>query len=293
MNRIATIGVSAAAAILCCAGGAYADSEALGEVVVQPNVSTPAVAPATEAPALTPEAEKWKFRLTPYFWLGAMNGNLTVKGQNIGIHQDLSDVVNLLEDHFNFGACIHFEAEKGRWGIFTDVLYLDLGGEHAGPLGNLVQDVTSQQFIGELGGFYTLVEPKPRSEGSMPFRVDALAGCRVTWLENSITPTLAAKVTDSQAWIDPIIGARMAVDPTDWLQFSARGDIGGFDIAPGTTTKFSWQIILDLSFRLSDLLNLELGYRWLSQDYEDGSGANLFVYDITTGGPFVGLTFKW
>lgn len=293
MNRLATTGISATTALLCSAACVFAQSSTSGEVVVQPNVSTPAVTPAANVQSIEVDVDKWKFRLTPYFWLGAMNGDLAVKGRTIDIHQDVGDVINLIDNHLNFGASLHFEAEKGRWGIFTDLLYLDLAGEHTGPLGIVVKDISSQQFIGELGGFYTVIAPKPRSEGSMPFRVDALAGCRVTSLENSINPTLLGTVTESQTWIDPIIGARAAVDPLDWLQLSARGDIGGFDIAPGTTTKFSWQVILDVSFRLSDLLSLELGYRWLSQDFEDGSGANAFVYDITTGGPFLGLTFKF
>lgn len=257
-------------------------------------VVSPAAAPATDAPPIAIDTDKWKFALTPYFWLGAMDGDLSVKGRDISIHQDLGDVVDLIEDHLNFGLCVHFEAEKGRWGIFSDVLYMDLSGEHTGP-GGLVRDVSSEQFVGELGGFYTLIEPKPRAEGggSMPVRLDALAGFRVTWLENAINPALTGEVSETKAWIDPIVGARVAIDPTDWLRFSARGDIGGFDLAPGTTSKFAWQLVLDLSFRLSSTFNLELGYRWLSQDYEEGSGLNEFVYDITTAGPFIGMTIKF
>ena len=36
---------------------------------------------------------------------------------------------------------------------------------------------------------------------------------------------------------------------------------------------------------------LLVGYRVLYQDYEDGSGANRFAYDVTTHDPIIGMKF--
>ena len=38
---------------------------------------------------------------------------------------------------------------------------------------------------------------------------------------------------------------------------------------------------------------LQAGHLVLYQDYEDGSGATLFAYDITTDGPILGMTFRF
>lgn len=35
------------------------------------------------------------------------------------------------------------------------------------------------------------------------------------------------------------------------------------------------------------------GYRVLHQDYEDGSGANRFAFDVTTHGPIIGMNFRF
>ena len=38
---------------------------------------------------------------------------------------------------------------------------------------------------------------------------------------------------------------------------------------------------------------LHAGYRVLYQDYEDGSGADRFAYDVTTHGPMTGMNFQF
>ncbi len=35
------------------------------------------------------------------------------------------------------------------------------------------------------------------------------------------------------------------------------------------------------------------GYRVLVQDFEDGSGANRFAYDVTTHGPILGMVIRF
>jgi hypothetical protein len=40
-------------------------------------------------------------------------------------------------------------------------------------------------------------------------------------------------------------------------------------------------------------MDLDLGYRWLDYDYEDGSGTDKFAIDGTLGGPYVAFTFRF
>ncbi len=46
-------------------------------------------------------------------------------------------------------------------------------------------------------------------------------------------------------------------------------------------------------YRFSNLFELVLAYRALGMDYETGSGAELFAYDVVTFGPEIGFLFHF
>lgn len=257
--------------------------------------SLTAASPLLLADAGGAEAAKadngWEFRLAPYLWLAAMDGDITVRGRTVSVDQDLSDVIDLLEDHFNGGAAAHFEAQKGRFGIFADAMYLSLKADRDTRLGTTI-DAEFDQFIGELGLFYTLIDPKP-DRGMPTLRLDLLGGARYTWLQGELNTTRLGSRSDSRDWIDPIIGLRVDVGLAKWLSLQARGDIGGFGIDSGATSEFTWNIDAAASFHLAKWFNLNLGYRWLDYDYEDGSGRDRFAYDVTLSGPYLALEFRF
>lgn len=252
---------------------------------------------ATEgSPALSGQsdaAEPWRFQLTPYFWLAGMSGDLTVRNHSTSVDQDLGDVVDVLKDHLNFGAALHFEAEHGRAGLFVDAMYMDLRGERDRASGGKTIDAQLEQFIGELGGFYTLIPAKPVQEGPLTFRLDALGGLRTTWMQLEIDPDATSPVTRDRGWVDPIVGLRTEVGITDWLSARVRGDIGGFGLGSGTTSEFAWNVDAGLAFHLSSSAEFLLGYRWLDYDYEDGAGSDKFIFDMQLSGPYMGLTFRF
>jgi hypothetical protein len=47
------------------------------------------------------------------------------------------------------------------------------------------------------------------------------------------------------------------------------------------------------SVGVRDDLEVVAGYRYLDADYEDGSGADVFKYDMVTAGPGIGVSFKF
>ncbi len=237
------------------------------------------LAPATQAD------DRWKISVTPYLWLAAMDGDIGVRAREVSIDQSFDDVIDLLKEDLNFGASVHLELEKGRWGLFVDALYMDIGAEQETAIGTQV-DLQLQQFIGELGGFYTLVQPDSNRPN---VRLDLLGGVRFTWLEVELDPENLDARNEEKGWIDPFIGARVATQLTSWLSIFARGDIGGFGIDSGTTSELVWNVITGADFRLSDCCSMALGYRWLSYDYEDGD----FRFDMMLHGPFFGGTIRF
>ena len=55
----------------------------------------------------------------------------------------------------------------------------------------------------------------------------------------------------------------------------------------------TWQAFPYFGWQFAQWGSLQLGYRWLYMDYETGSGADRFKYDMLIQGPQIGLTFNF
>ncbi len=95
----------------------------------------------------------------------------------------------------------------------------------------------------------------------------------------------------SKEWVDPFLGGRVRADLSERISFLVRTDFGGFDI--GSASDFSWNILTVLGYHISQRTSIWGGYRILDVDYDSGSGANLFEYDVTMSGPIVGLAYRF
>src|SRR5437016_5957240 len=84
----------------------------------------------TSAAAQTAQTDwqpgKWQFTATIYGWFPAINGKVNFPGDlgSTDIHVPFHDIL----DHLKMGGMGALEAHNGRWGVFTDALYLDVGG---------------------------------------------------------------------------------------------------------------------------------------------------------------------
>jgi hypothetical protein len=92
-----------------------------------------------------------------------------------------------------------------------------------------------------------------------------------------------------ESWVDPIIGARYVFPFNDRWSLSLRGDIGGF----GVGSDFAWQGLASLRWQASPRIGVLAAYRYFDMDYEDGSGAGYFEYDMTISGPALGVVFTF
>ena len=130
-----------------------------------------------------------------------------------------------------------------------------------------------------------------------PHIFDMLGGVRYTKLEPDVTtaPIPPAVLPPGQKrglsedWYDPIVGVRYLYDFGNKWMISARGDIGGF----GVGSDFTWNVLALVHFQPWKYAAIIAGYRVLDQDYEDGSGANRFAYDMRLKGPVLALNFVW
>jgi hypothetical protein len=83
--------------------------------------------------------------------------------------------------------------------------------------------------------------------------------------------------------VDGFIGAAASVEFSDRLAFRVRGDIGVGE------SDFTWNALAGIDFAICPKAVLQLGYRALDTEYDDGRGADKFDYDMILHGPFMAL----
>ena len=217
------------------------------------------------------EEGNWDFNLAPlYVWMVDMEGTMGIGPVTANPDVDFGTLFDNLESIFT----IHFEAmHRSNWGFFLDYNYVDISATMA-PL-----TIDFASTIIEAGGAY-------RTENG-PHIFDMLGGIRYTKLEPEIT--LIQKRSLTEDWFDPFIGVRYFYDFGNKWMLSARGDIGGF----GVGCDFTWNVAALVHFQPWKNAGFIAGYRALDQDYETGSGASRFKYDMRLAGPVLGINFVW
>lgn len=101
---------------------------------------------------------------------------------------------------------------------------------------------------------------------------------------------LGINPSDKQSWWDPIAGARVSLPLCNKFSLHVTGDIGGLEWGG---SDFTWQAYPYFNWQFTKCASLQVGYRFLSVDYETGSGLNRFKYDVLTQGPQLGFTFHF
>jgi len=218
------------------------------------------------------ETNQWTFDVSLYGLPVGMSGDVGIGPVNADVNAGFDKIWDNLE----FGAVGKLRLGYDRWALTTDVLYMDLLGSKNGVTAELDQ---------------WLVEPSLSYPVSKYF--EPLAGVRYNNLSGEIrgpgilpTPRIP---TGTQEWWDPIVGANLTLPLARKFNFNVRGDIGGF----GVGSDFTWQVFPYFGWQFAQWGSLQAGYRWLYMDYETGSGASRFKYDILNQGPQFGFTFHF
>ncbi|MBG7600918.1 MAG: hypothetical protein IZT60_00020 [Gammaproteobacteria bacterium] len=241
--------------------------------------------PLTSNAADTYNSDDWEYNASIYMWMPGMKGE-TNSGADFDI--DFGTLLDNLKMTF-MGA---FEARNGDWSLFTDVIYLNLGGSKSGsvtgdgPFGlHRGRDINIglKNWIITLAGGYNIVD----SEKS---RLDIIAGTRYFYIDLDLGLKIdvgpvrifdrSVSVSD-HVW-DAIIGVKghVNIDANWYLPYYFDIGAGGSDLTlqamAGVGYKFDWGDVL-------------LTYRYLHYDYDsDFPLANLDV-----SGPLLGAKFRF
>ena len=217
-------------------------------------------------------ADQWEFQLAPYAWLSGQNGKVaTLPGL------PPSDVdVDFYDDiwgNINLAGMLVGEARKGRFGLFADIVYTNIEMEDPAPYGILYSAVDTQtkSWIVSIAGLYRLVDHQRRF-------LDVIAGARYWSVNTDLTLKAGLlperSVTNSEDWLDPLIGLKgMSALGNSKFFISGCIVIGGFGV--NTSSDFFWDTSINLGYHWTKGFSTTLGYRYVDVDYEKDD----FLYD--------------
>jgi len=235
---------------------------------------TPVVAQAAQD-----DADGWNFVVAPYLLVPHMNGNVNVGGNASDVDVGPGDVF----ENLDFGAMLYLEMANPNWAITFDGYYVDLGAAGDIPASGQTADVGVKQLMLEAAGLWRAAE---WAEVGIGARVNSIKG---SLFAEALGPAPEIDLSSRRSWLDPVVVARLMAPLENRWRLGVRGDIGGFGIGSSIT----WQVRPFAGYRFGSLFEVTLSYRALGMDYETGSGADLFVYDMVTFGPELGFLFHF
>ena len=247
-------------AIATCAGSALAQE--------------PAAAGAAATVATSTASSGWKYIVEPYFLLPNMSGTTGVGTVTADVDAGTGDILGALD----FGAMLYLEMHDARWACSLDGMYMNLGAEETTPLGTVDLDLKQ---LGVMAAGYRRVAPW----------AEAMLALQYNGLEAGLVGSgpLAVERSSDKSWVDPYVGVRLMSPGAGKWRVEFLGAVGGF----GVGSQFAWQAFPQAGYRVSELFEITGGFRALDMDYEDGSGSEAFVYDMTTYGGQLGARFHF
>jgi hypothetical protein len=253
-------------------------------------------APAAAQAQAQAANDGWRFGAAIYGWFPAISGQTAVPVQGGGANIDVSmaDVVDALK----FAFMGSFEARKGQWGLWTDLVYADFGASKSGsrdftigggrPVGvNADLQLDIKSWIWTVAGMYSLAE-------TPQYTADLVFGARYIDLSNDLgwtfdtdIPGLPGRSGSGTAEVsnwDGIVGLKGRAyfgDDKRWF-VPYYGDIGTGQ------SKLTWQVNAGVGYQF-DWGAIIASWRYLDYDFKSSAK----VQDLSFSGPLIGVVFKF
>ena len=235
-------------------------------------------------PASAQQSDSWKMSLAPlYFWATSIDGEIATRAGTRPVSLSFDDAI----DHLAGAFSVHFEAEKGRVGFFSDVDFIRLKTQAdftlQGPAATTVTgeaDIANTFF--EAGASYRLSDTS---------NVAIITGLRTFTLSTEVTfstPNVSVTPIDSSRTAAAAFGGvtyRPALH--EKVTLISRADIGG-------GSGLSWSGMLGLEYRPKPWAGLVAGYNAVGIEFgKDTDGHEIAKADMTFHGPFFAMNFHW
>jgi hypothetical protein len=275
----------------------------LEQVMKIRTVPASALAAAAALVALAPVAsraetpDEWRYAATLYLWGPSIGMDTSFPTGGSSVDVTASDILNAL----NFAFMGAFSAQKGDWGLATDVDYLDLSSSKKATrdltVGNvgLPVGVTAKADLGITGWLWTTVGSY-RLVDHPDYTMDVIAGARLLNLSTDLQWNLTGDLGDP-----PLLDASGKSKVTDsiWdgvVGFKGRATFGEdkkwyvpyyFDIGTGDSD-LTWMGMLGAGYAFGWG---DLSFVWRYVDYEMSSKDP--IQNLNFNGPALGFTFHF
>lgn len=239
---------------------------------------------AQDSGTVAPPKSEWNFLVEPYMLFPNMSGTVGLGDlYDVTLDANSNDILGQLK----MGFMLNAEASNGKWTIGSDLLYMNLA-QGVKP-GVLIQngELSVKQLGWELSGLYTVNPWLDLGIGGMLNSI--YSGGEIYLISVGGWSSATKKTSMTKTWFDPILIARIQGKSAEKFIYQLRGEIGGFGIG----SDFAWQMQAYAGYRFSKLFQITGGYRIISLDYETGSGANRFMYNVDTSGPVLRFGFNF
>ena len=241
----------------------------------------------------------WKVGATLYVYGPSIDGSWAFPKRS-GSGEVIVDAGNVF-DSLNGAFMGALDLHNGRWGLFTDYLYLDVSGSRSGTRdfsiggANVPGSVTGDLDLG-VKGFAWTIAGQYRLQSSRELTMDLLLGARLL----DVTPRLSWNLSGELGSLPPASrGGTYEIDANNWdaiIGLKGRYAFGDrlqwyvpmyVDVGTGESS-LTWQAAAGLGYAFSwgDIAAL---WRYVSYDMKSGQPVN----DLTFNGPMLGVTFRW
>lgn len=240
------------------------------------------------------ENDKWQWELGIYGWFPAIETKTSFpSGASATIDVSAEDVI----DSLKFALMGYVEARKGRWGVWSDLVYSDEGGSTEGsraftvggnPVNasaNLGLDIKST--IWSLAGLYNLTSAPDNT-------TDLLFGARMLHMKQTLNWSLASSIPEL-----PTRSGEASVDDTNWdaiVGFKGRYYLGAerkwflpyYVDAGSGESRLTWQINAGVGYKF-DWGSVLATWRYLDYEFKSGNA----LQSMSMNGAVIGAAFQF
>ncbi|CAN7366483.1 hypothetical protein LJR164_002202 [Phenylobacterium sp. LjRoot164] len=237
-------------------------------------------------PAAAHAEDDWTISVTPYVWIAFPTGDVALASGRGGSRPTVNPDVQVNFDDIGLSGAFTGSADVryGKFGVLGDLTYYEVEADKdiaAGPLPDADGKVTISGTKGMIVGYWRAYETDRAS-------VDILGGAHYLGIDADVAVSTPNRQIDFGAkedlW-DPVIGVRGKTMIGEHFGVVGLATAGGF----GVSSESLYEVQAYLSYRFSDLITAEAGYRFYSTKWE----GDRIDYDASFSGPLIGLTFTF
>lgn len=242
---------------------------------------------ASAAFPLAAQAEDdWSVSVTPYLWVAFPQGDVTAESGRTGGGGDLDPDIHVNFDDIGLSGAFTgaVDVRYGRFGVLGDLTYYEIEADKditAGPLPAIDGEVKVSGTKGLIVAYWRAYETETSS-------IDLMGGAHYLGIDTDVSVSTANRSisfgTEEDLW-DPVVGVRGKTRFSEHFGLTGIATYGGF----GVSSDHLYELQGYLSYRFSDMITAQAGYRYYSTKWE----GDRLIYDASFSGPLVGLTFTF